>query len=198
MISRLLVPYFVLASIWLAAPLLADEPAGGARVDRYALEHYLTDIAEQAWRSRQAELVSLRTPADVTARADRIRADFLEAIGGLPTTDAPLNARITGVLERDGYRVEKLVYESLPGFFVTANVYVPTDRPGPFPAILGACGHSRLWSIRPHSSGSYGGAIWCSPTTRQSRANGSNIARNAATPNSRGRSGTSFPACNAC
>ena len=144
MISRLLVPYFVFASIWLAAPLLADEPAGGARVDRYALEYYLTDIAEQAWRSRQAELVSLRTPADVTARADRIRADFLEAIGGLPTTDAPLNARITGVLERDGYRVEKLVYESLPGFFVTANVYVPTDRPGPFPAILGACGHSRL------------------------------------------------------
>ena len=157
MISRPLVRSVVFASIGLATPLLADAPpaappaapAEGGRVDRYALEHYLTDIAEQFWRSRQAELAALRTPADVAARADRIRADFLEAIGGLPTTDAPLNARITGVLERDGYRVEKLVYESLPGFFVTANVYVPTDQPGPFPAILGACGHAKVGKASP-------------------------------------------------
>ena len=110
MISRPLVRSVVFASIGLAAPLLADAPPAAppaapaecGRVDRYALEHYLTDVAEQYWRTRQAELASLRTPADVTARAERIRADFLEAIGGLPATDAPLNARITGVLERDG------------------------------------------------------------------------------------------------
>jgi cephalosporin-C deacetylase-like acetyl esterase len=157
MMCRSLVRGVVFASVWLAAPLLADgppavppaAPAEGTRVDRYALEQYLTDIAERYWRSRQAELAALRTPADVAARADRIREDFLAAIGGLPTTDAPLNARITGVLERDGYRVEKLVYESLPGFFVTANVYVPTDRPGPFPAILGACGHAKVGKASP-------------------------------------------------
>jgi cephalosporin-C deacetylase-like acetyl esterase len=62
------------------------------------------------------------------------------AIGGLPEK-TPLNARVTGTLEREGYRVEKLVYESIPNFFVTANVYVPAAT-GPFPAVVGVAGHS--------------------------------------------------------
>lgn len=75
---------------------------------------------------------------------DDLRAKMLDLIGGLPEMRTPLNARVTGVLERPGYRVEKLVFDSLPGFHVTANLYVPTGRPGPFPAVLGTAGHSQL------------------------------------------------------
>ncbi len=68
---------------------------------------------------------------------------MLELIGGLPQFRTPLNARVTGVVERPGYRVEKLLFDSLPGFHVTANLYVPLGKPGPFPAVLGTAGHSQ-------------------------------------------------------
>lgn len=132
-----------------AMRLSAADTTQAARVDRYALEHYLTDIAEEQWRARRGQLADLKSPADVAARASRIREEFIKAIGGFPETRTPLNARITGTLERDGYRVEKLIYESLPGFFVTANVYVPTATRGPFPAILGAAGHAAVGKALP-------------------------------------------------
>lgn len=74
---------------------------------------------------------------------EELRAKMLDLIGGLPEMRTPLNARVTGVLERPGYRVEKLMFDSLPGFHVTANLYVPLGKPGPFPAVLGTAGHSQ-------------------------------------------------------
>jgi dienelactone hydrolase len=59
----------------------------------------------------------------------------------------PLNARVTGTLEFPEYRIEMVVFQSLPGLYVTANLYVPRERPAPLPAILYACGHS------PHPRG---------------------------------------------
>jgi cephalosporin-C deacetylase-like acetyl esterase len=64
----------------------------------------------------------------------------LELIGGLPNQKTPLAARKFGQVVEDGYRVEKITYDSLPGYHVTANVYVP-DGKGPFPAIIVAPGH---------------------------------------------------------
>ncbi|MGD8238492.1 MAG: acetylxylan esterase [Armatimonadota bacterium] len=54
----------------------------------------------------------------------------------------PLNPRVTGTLERDGYRIEKLYYESLPKLYVTANLYVPTNVTGRAPGVIYVCGHS--------------------------------------------------------
>lgn len=139
---------FLLPSALLVTALLAGEPprtsgsSSDQRIDRYSLEHYLTDIAEQQWQARSKQLAALKTSADVTARGKFIRTEFIKAIGGFPEARTPLNARITGTVEREGYRIENLVYESMPGLFVTANVYVPTTGPGPFPAILGTSGHS--------------------------------------------------------
>jgi cephalosporin-C deacetylase-like acetyl esterase len=53
----------------------------------------------------------------------------------------PLNARVAGTLNRDGYRIEKIVFESQPGLYVTANLYLPATGKGPFPAILFPLGH---------------------------------------------------------
>jgi len=73
---------------------------------------------------------------------ESIRERMTALIGGLPEVKTPLNERTISTFERPGYRVEKVVFESLPGFRVTANLYVPTTGQGPFPAVLGTAGHS--------------------------------------------------------
>ena len=54
----------------------------------------------------------------------------------------PLNPRVTSVVERDQYRIENVIFESRPGFLVTANLYVPKGRDFPLPGVVGSCGHS--------------------------------------------------------
>jgi dienelactone hydrolase len=68
------------------------------------------------------------------------RAFFLKRIGGLPER-TPLNPQITGTLQGEGYRVEKIILETRPAFHLTANLYLP-DTPPPWPAVLVPCGHS--------------------------------------------------------
>jgi cephalosporin-C deacetylase-like acetyl esterase len=101
---------------------------------------YLTRIAEGQWAARKEVVAKIKTPAALAARQQYIRAKLLAEIGGLPEK-SPLNARITGSLPRGAYRIDKLVFESLPRFYVTANLYVPSGA-GPFPAVLGVAGHS--------------------------------------------------------
>ncbi|MBL9090651.1 MAG: hypothetical protein JNL96_05475 [Planctomycetaceae bacterium] len=72
-------------------------------------------------------------------QADR-RRFFLEQIGGLPER-TPLHPLVVGKLSGRGYRVEKLILESRPGFHITANLYLP-ESPPPWPAVLVPCGHS--------------------------------------------------------
>jgi dienelactone hydrolase len=69
-----------------------------------------------------------------------VRATLWKLIGGMPER-TPLNARTTGSFERDGYRLEKVIYESRPSLFVSANLYIPRKGAGPFPAVLFQSGH---------------------------------------------------------
>jgi cephalosporin-C deacetylase-like acetyl esterase len=59
----------------------------------------------------------------------------------------PLNAKVTGVVERPGYRIEKLYFESLPKLYVTANLYVPTGLTAPAPGVLYVCGHDATQKV---------------------------------------------------
>jgi cephalosporin-C deacetylase-like acetyl esterase len=105
------------------------------------VDSYLTEVARQHWQARAQAVARISTPAQVKERQAYIRRKVLEAIGGFPAK-TPLNARITGTLERDGYRIEKLIYESQPQFYVTANLYIPAAGKPPYPAIVGSAGHS--------------------------------------------------------
>jgi dienelactone hydrolase len=102
----------------------------------------MTRAAEAKWRLREQRVAALRTNADVKAYSERVRDKLLAAMGGLPQTRAPLNARVTGGFEMDEYRVEKVLFESQPGFFVTGNLYLPKSHAMPYPAVLGVAGHS--------------------------------------------------------
>src|SRR4051794_15474908 len=105
------------------------------------LDRYLTAIAKQQWEARAAKIAAIRTPAEVEARQQYIRKQLGEEIGRFPEK-TPLNPRITGTLDRGDYKVEKLIFESQPRHFVTANVFVPANTRPPYPAVLGTAGHS--------------------------------------------------------
>jgi hypothetical protein len=66
----------------------------------------------------------------------------LSGIIGLFPEKTPLNAKVTGRLTRDGYTIEKTIYESLPGYYVTGALYIPDGIEEKAPAIFYACGHS--------------------------------------------------------
>lgn len=108
---------------------------------------YLTHQIERAWAfdaARQERWARVQTEADLRTLQDELRRKALGVIGGMPEGRTPLNARVTGTIPMDGYRIEKLVFESLPGIHVTALVYVPDGPAGRKPAVLVACGHSEV------------------------------------------------------
>jgi cephalosporin-C deacetylase-like acetyl esterase len=107
------------------------------------LPEYLRRLAEEATEKRQARLGALRTKADIKNWQEANRQKFLELIGGLPGERTPLHARVVGEIAREGYVLRKVMFESLPEYYVTANLYIPTTGPGPFPGVLAPCGHSK-------------------------------------------------------
>jgi cephalosporin-C deacetylase-like acetyl esterase len=96
---------------------------------------------------RGCELAAARTiPADKAeweARRTALKKQFQAALGLDPWPErTPLNPRVTGSTERDYYRVENVVFESRPGFLVTANFFAPRGKQGPFPTIVVVPGHA--------------------------------------------------------
>ncbi|MBP90373.1 MAG: hypothetical protein CMJ64_27320 [Planctomycetaceae bacterium] len=83
---------------------------------------------------------AIKSRADCEKWQQAGREFFQKQIGGLPKR-TPLNAKIVGSLEGDGYRVEKVLFESRPNHHVTANLYLPAAK-GPYPGVLIPCGHS--------------------------------------------------------
>lgn len=84
-----------------------------------------------------------------------LRSDLFGMLGLHPRPEkTPLNARKLGVVQHDEFRVEKLTFESMPGLYVTGNLYVPNEVTDRLPTILYVCGHARMRS--PEGDISYG------------------------------------------
>ena len=80
-----------------------------------------------------------------SAHLNSQRDKFLEIIGPLPE-NTPLNSRITGIVRREGYVVEKILFESRPSYYVTALLFLPDDNrfSAPYPGVLIPCGHAEV------------------------------------------------------
>ena len=102
---------------------------------------FMVAQARQAEKRKLRTLESLRTKADAEAHVKSVREKIRRCFGPEPER-TPLNPRITGVVERPNYRIENVIFESRPGFPVTANLYIPKQKPFPLPAVVGTCGHS--------------------------------------------------------
>ena len=95
----------------------------------------LNAIAQGQLRDRAKTVAAIRDTAAAQARQKQVRDRILSLIGGLPQYHGPLNARVTKTTRRDGFIIDHVVFESLPQYYVTANLYRP-DSPGRHPAIL--------------------------------------------------------------
>ncbi|GIX06347.1 MAG: xylan esterase [Candidatus Poribacteria bacterium] len=110
--------------------------------DPEMLHRYLMRRAQEHFARQDRFWKASHSPEEWKAYQQSVREKFLRMIGGLPQERTPLNPRTVGVLEYEDYRIEKVIYESRPEFYVTANVYVPKTGTPPYPAILSPCGHS--------------------------------------------------------
>jgi cephalosporin-C deacetylase-like acetyl esterase len=130
-------------------PAYAAQAAGAAatpslttlnRFPRMVQEFYVA--RENALHQQRLErLAALKTKADAEAYVQAVRGKIRESFGPFPEK-TPLNARVTKVVERDAYRIENVLFESRPGFLVSANLYIPKGRSFPLPGVVGSCGHS--------------------------------------------------------
>jgi dienelactone hydrolase len=107
------------------------------------LPRYVTAQMNEARARRLAELRAMRTEADVRARIEKVRSKVWKLIGG-QFDKTPLKPKIVGTIDRSDYRIEKIIFESLPEVFVTANLYIPKNRKPPYPGIIVPLGHSDI------------------------------------------------------
>jgi hypothetical protein len=119
--------------------LAADGPPDKAR------GHRLRDgyFRQQVKRIADADLADITTRADWEKKRPELRRQFLDMIGLWPLPPrTDLHATVTGKVETDLFMVEKLHFQSSPGLYVTANLYVPKRARLPAPAVLYVCGHN--------------------------------------------------------
>lgn len=111
--------------------------------------HYHNRIVEKDIAA-DAAWAALKTPAEVSARGKFLREAMVSAIGGFPER-TPLNVRVTETVKRDGYSVEKIIFESRPKFYVTAHRFMPDPEKfkAPYPGVVVPCGHSRSGKLAP-------------------------------------------------
>ena len=106
--------------------------------------HYLRRQAAQQFENWKTEYEQRKTEQQIAEYQKRLREKFLEVLGGLPER-TPLNPQVTGVVERNGYCVEKIIFESQPKHYVTALLFLPDEKghKPPYPGVLVPCGHAQ-------------------------------------------------------
>jgi dienelactone hydrolase len=103
-----------------------------------------SSVREQARQISSSSLAAPLPPGQWAATADRRREMWREMLGLSPLPPrTPLNAAVTGTLDRGDYVVEKIHFQSVPGAYVIGNLYRPAKPAGRLPAVLYLCGHTK-------------------------------------------------------
>ena len=136
-----------------ASALPADEPGDltvlpktidggppGDMMKRHLLKQVQTACG--LWRKRYEQL---KTPEQIAEYQKRQRSFFAKQLGTWPKR-SPLNPQVVGKVQRRGFTVEKIIFESQPKHYVTAAMFLPDPKKHkpPYSAVLVPCGHSAL------------------------------------------------------
>jgi cephalosporin-C deacetylase-like acetyl esterase len=126
------------------APPARPDPNSPSNIGRTQLTNYLDDIAAKQTAARREAIAAITTRTQAEARQREVRQELTALIGPLPEK-TPLNAKSLGTTQADGFRIEKILFESQPNFPVTALLYLPDTKPGTpqkkIPAIVVSPGH---------------------------------------------------------
>lgn len=106
-----------------------------------ALYHHLTNEAYSLLNQRKEKVSKLKTQEEWKQRQSEMKQRMWDVLGSFPEK-SPLNPQITSKIKKDDFTIENVIYESLPGFYVTASLFIPDDLQKPAPAILFCSGHS--------------------------------------------------------
>ena len=115
---------------------LAGEAIHSSYVTVFNEIEALDAAADQAWED-------LPDRKAYDAYRMKLRDRLMKDVGAFPER-TPLNAKVVTSLKKDGYRINKVLFESIPGIFVSAYLFLP-DSPeftAPYPAVVISCGHS--------------------------------------------------------
>ncbi|HOP78305.1 MAG TPA: alpha/beta hydrolase family protein [Thermogutta sp.] len=124
-----------------AQPRPEWKPLGPLPGDAMLADYFQVEVG----KLQAACLADIKTLEDWQARCEEYRRQLREMLGLDPwPKKTDLKATITGMLERDDFRVEKLHFQSMPGLYVTANLYLPKNITKPVPAVLYLCGHAQV------------------------------------------------------
>ena len=105
--------------------------------------------ADEYFEAEKQRKENLRTGEDVRNHQQKKRRLFFDSIGGLPQRQTPIETVETGRLERDGYTIKKIVYQSMPSVYVAGNLYLPRSITPPAPGVFMGCGHTREGKAAP-------------------------------------------------
>jgi len=111
------------------------------RFPRMMHDYFMPRLRERE-QAAEAKVAALRNYADAEAYVNETTTKVKQCFGPLPKK-TPLNARVTRTIERETYTIENVIFESRPNFPVTGNLYLPRQRRGQIPAVVGVCGHSQ-------------------------------------------------------
>ena len=107
-----------------------------------AVNEYFVREYRRLYKERKRKIEAFKTSEDVLAYAAQVKKRIREvfALDKLPRT--PLNPRVTGEFDFKYYTLRNIVFESLPGYYVTASLYLPPAAEKPFATVLHLCGHN--------------------------------------------------------
>ena len=142
---------FVSAIVATAAPAKYNTLGGlGFTDSQNALYKYLSDEAYRMLEQRTQQVTAISTREGWLERQKFVREALAKSIGEFPER-TPLNAKVTKVIKRDGFRIEQVIFESQPRFYVTASLYVPdkAKKNHSTPALLFCSGHAVTGRLSP-------------------------------------------------
>ncbi|WP_437190937.1 alpha/beta hydrolase family protein [Planctomicrobium sp. SH527] len=115
----------------------------GSETPSTMMDTWINKQTEQAFADWKKRYDTLKTPEEIAQYQKQIREQFVSHIGGFPER-TELNAKVVDIVPREGYRVEKILFESQPKHYVTGLAFVPHSPKfqAPYPAVLIVCGHS--------------------------------------------------------
>ena len=108
-----------------------------------ALYHHYAAEAFKLLDKREKEISKLKTKTDWEKRQEKVKKILQKIVGPFPEK-TPLNAQVTGIIQKKNYRVEKIIFESHPEFYVTAAIFIPNKLKGKTAAILFPIGHTGI------------------------------------------------------
>ena len=113
------------------------------------LHQQILDLSAKFEAQRRARFAAVKTQAELNLLQTGLRQTFLNLLRGLPSIHDKPAVTQTGEIEADGYTIRKIAFESLPGYHVTALLYVPHGLKGRAPGVISPSGHTHIGKAYP-------------------------------------------------